>query len=166
MISKVRLESSEPWRKLPNKNMPFGPEPLGFAFFAGVKLVGYSACAALLNRSRTLSQAPCKLPSAWKAGLVRTGIGVAVGAAVGLGFWKVLPSGGWFGEHGGALFMWGLVPVRVLEWYFFLWLLYRNCQLHSGRIAIIIALGIVASFLLDAVGIFTMLIAPGGAWVC
>lgn len=146
--------------------MPFGPEPLGFAYFAGVKLVGYSAYAALLNRSKSLSQAACKIPNAWKAGLVRTGIGVAVGTVVGLGFWKLLPSHGWFYEHGGSLFMWGLVPIRVLEWYFFLWLLYRQCNISLGRSAIIIALGIVVSFLLDALGFFTMLIAPGGAWVC
>ncbi len=62
--------------------------------------------------------------------------------------------------------MGGLVPVRVLEWYFFWWLLYRACRLQLKHIGLIIALGVEVSFLLDAVGIFTMLIAPGGAWVC
>ena len=146
--------------------MPFGPQPLGFAYFAGVKFVGYSAYAALLNSNSTVSEASCKIPSAWKSGLVRTGIGVAVGTVVGLGFWKLLPSGGWFEEHGGALFWWGLLPVRVLEWYVFLWILYRNCHLRLSRTAFAITSGIVTSFLLDAVGIFTMLIVPGGAWVC
>ena len=144
--------------------MPFGPQPLGFAYFAGVKLAGYTAYTTLLNNS--ISKATCKTPSAWKSGLVRTGIGVAVGAVVGLGFWKLVPSGGWFEVHGDTLFWWGLVPVRVLEWYFLLWLLYRNCNLRLSKTTFAITAGVVTSFLLDAIGIFAMLIVPGGAWIC
>ena len=145
--------------------MAFGPEPLGFAYFAAVKLVGYSAYAAILNRTETISQASCRIPAPWKSGLVRTGIGVAVGTAVGLSFWKLLPSGGWLEAHGGAVFLWGLVPVRVLEWYSFFWLLYRNCHLRGSNIAVFIVLGIVTSFLLDVVGMFTMF-GLGGVWIC
>jgi hypothetical protein len=144
--------------------MPFSPAPLGFAYFAAVKFVGYSAYAALLNSS--VSKEPSKVPSAWKSGLVRTGIGVAVGTVVGLTFWKLLPSGGWLNRHGDALFWWGLVPVRVLEWYFFLWLLYRQYHLRLSQTAFAITSGIVVSFLLDGVGVFAMLVVPGGAWVC
>ena len=143
--------------------MPFGPAPLGFAYFAAVKFVGYSTFAGLLNSK--LSQSSCRMPSAWKSGLVRTGIGVAVGTVVGLAFWKLLPFE-WLDRYGGVLFWCGLIPVRVLEWYFFLWLLYRQCHLRPRQRALAITGGIVMSFLLDAVGVFTMLIVPGGAWVC
>jgi hypothetical protein len=143
--------------------MPFGPQPLGFAYFAAVKFAGYTGYAALLNR--TISQTSCKIPTAWKSGLVRTGIGVAVGAVVGVGFWKLLPPG-WSHEHGDALFYSGLVPVRVLEWYFFLWLLYRNCRFRLSRTVFAITGGVVTSFVLDFIGIFTVLIVPGGAWIC
>ena len=143
--------------------MPFGPEPLGFAYFAGVKFLGYSAYAGLLNNR--VSHGSCKIPNAWKSGLVRTGIGVAVGTAAGLAFWKVLPSA-WLDEHGTVLFWSGLVPVRILEWYFFLWLLYRQCRLRLSQTAFAITSGIITSFLLDAVGVFTMLVVPGGAWIC
>ena len=144
--------------------MPFGPAPLGFAYFAGVKFLGYSGYAALLNDK--VSQGSCKVPNAWKSGLVRTGIGVVVGTVVGLAFWKGLPSGAWLDEHGGTLFWSGLVPVRVLEWYFFLWLLYRQYHLRLSQTAFAITSGVVVSFLLDAVGVFTMLVVPGGAWIC
>lgn len=144
--------------------MPFGPAPLGFACFAGVKFLGYSAYAALLNDK--LSQGSCGVANAWKSGLVRTGIGVVVGTVVGLAFWKGLPSGAWLDEYGGTLFWLGLIPVRVLEWYFVLWLLYRQCHLRLRQTAFAITSGIIASFLLDGVGVFTMLVVPGGAWVC
>ena len=146
--------------------MPGGPMPLGFAYFAGVKLAGYSTYAALLNRQEFLAQSPCSKPSAWKAGIVRTGIGVAVGTAVGVGFWKLVPPEGWAARHGDILFISGLVPVRILEWYFFLRLLYRKCDLSTRSKAFIVALGIVASFLLDAVGVLAMFVLPGGAWIC
>jgi hypothetical protein len=144
--------------------MAIGPAPLGLAYFAGLKFAGYTAYSPLLNNR--ISRSSCQLPSAWKSGLVRTGIGVAVGTVLGLAFWKVLPSGGWFEKHADTLFWCGLVPVRVREWYFFLWLLYRQCHLRLSQTAFAVTGGIVASFLLDAIGISTMLIVPGGAWVC
>src|SRR5690349_16594075 len=143
--------------------MPFGPEPLGLAYFAGVKLVCYSVYGAFLNKE--FSQRP-ELPKAWKAGLVRTAIGIGVGAVVGIGFWKLVPHFQWLSAHANGLFWLSLVPVRVAEWYLFLWLLYRKCALDLAQTVYAISGGIFASFVLDAVGVFTMLIAPGGAWVC
>ena len=143
--------------------MPFGPEPLGFAYFAGVKLVGYTGYAAVLNKN--ISNPLREAPNALKSGLIRTSIGVAVGTVVGLAFWKGLPSG-WLERNGDVLFWSGLIPVRILEWYFFLWLLYRQFELRPARKALAIVSGIIVSFLLDAVGILAMLVVPGGAWVC
>jgi hypothetical protein len=146
--------------------MAIGPAPLGFAYFAGVKFAGYSGYAALLNRTKAVGRSGCRTPAFWKSGLVRTGIGIIVGALVGLGFWKIAPHNQFLTNHGDTLFFAGLVPVRVLEWYLFLWLLYRHCDLDRASKAKFIFFGIVISFLLDALGIFATLFLPGGAWIC
>ena len=146
--------------------MGVGPGSLGFVYFASVKFAGYSAYAALLNRSKAVTRSSCKIPEPWKSGLVRTGIGIIVGAVVGLGYWKLFPNSKFMDNYGTAIFFGGLVPVRVLEWYFFLWLLYRQCNLSRMSQVKFIFLGILASFLLDAVGYFAALIGPGGAWIC
>lgn len=146
--------------------MPFGPAPLGFAYFAGVKFAGYCGYAAVLNRSSAVTRSGCKTPATWRSGLVRTEIGIVVGIVVGLGFWKVFPHIEFLKNYGDTLFFAGLVPVRVLEWYFFLWLLYKRCDLDRKSKAIFISIGIVVSFLLDALGFYALLIIPGGAWIC
>jgi hypothetical protein len=146
--------------------MPFGPEPLGFAYFAAAKFAGYSGYAALLNRSKAVARPACRAPAAWKSGFVRTGIGVVVGVVVGLGFWKIVPHSEILKSYAAAIFFVSLVPVRVLEWYFFLWLMYRRCDLGWKSKAIFILGGIVISFLLDALGFYAILILPGGAWIC
>jgi len=146
--------------------MPFGPEPIGFAYFAAVKFAGYCGYAALLNRSRAVARSACKTPAIWKSGLVRTGIGIVVGIVVGLGFWMVVPHSQILKNHAETLFFVSLIPVRMLEWYFFLWLLYRHCDLGRTRKAMFIFIGIVVSFFLDALGFYAMLILPGGAWIC
>ena len=146
--------------------MGAGATPLGFAYFAGVKYAGYCGYAALLNRSKAVTRAACAIPPVWKSGLVRTGIGIVVGVVVGIGFWKLIPETQFMNNHGGTIFLGGLVPVRILEWYFFLWLMYGHCDLDQISKEKFIFLGILASFLLDAVGYFAALIGPGGAWIC
>jgi hypothetical protein len=132
-----------------NTFMPFGPQPLGLVYFAGVKFVGYSAYAAFLNKE--FSEKP-ELPPVWKSGLVRTSIGVGVGAVVGLGFWKIVPHVGWLAAHADILFWSSLFPVRVLEWYVLLWLLYRKSALGLAQTVYAISGGIFASFVLDMSG--------------
>jgi hypothetical protein len=146
--------------------MAFGPGYLGFAYFAGVKCAGYCGYATLLNQSKAITRSGCRIPPAWKSGLVRTGIGIVVGIVVGLGYWKVFPNNQFMDKYGSALFFGGLVPVRVLEWYCFLWLLYKKCNLDRMSQAKFIFYGIVVSFLLDAVGYAAALVLPGGAWIC
>ena len=146
--------------------MPIGPAPLGFAYFAAVKFAGYRGYAAYLNRSRAVTRTACRTPAIWKSGLVRTGIGIVVGIVVGLGFWKVIPHLEILKNYSDSLFFMSLVPVRVLEWYFFLWLLYRHCDVDRMSKAIFIFIGIVISFFLDALGYYAMLILSGGAWIC
>ena len=146
--------------------MPFGPEPLGFAYFAGVKLAGYSAYAAVVNRSESIAVAPVKkFPSFW-IGLVRTLIGVSVGAAFGFGFWSLAKRFHTLDPYSGVLFFGLLLPVRVLEWLLLWNLFYRRLQLSSEIRRTYILVGILISFLLDAVGIMAVLVIPGGAWIC
>jgi hypothetical protein len=146
--------------------MGVGPGSLGFVYFAGVKFVGYCGYAAVLNGSKAIARSACKIPEAWKSGLVGTGIGIAVGAVVGIGFWKIMPAKQFMANHGRTVFLAGLIPVRILEWYFFLWLMYRQCNLDQMDKEKFIFIGILVSFLLDAIGIFAALFVPGGAWIC
>ncbi len=146
--------------------MPCGPTELGFVYFAAVKLAGYTGYSALLNRSKAVTRAGCAPPSMWKAGLVRTGIGVVVGVAVGLGFWKLAPHSQFIENNAAPLFFAGLVPVRIAEWSFFLWLLYRRYQLTKAEDFKFTAGGIVVSFLLDVIGVYAFFVLPGGAWIC
>ena len=56
--------------------------------------------------------------------------------------------------------------IRIAEWWFLLWLFFRP-KIHDVRKRTWgIALGIVVSYLLDAIGILAAFALPGGAWVC
>lgn len=168
--------------------MPAGPAPLGFAYFLSAKLLGYTAfCRWVVNpkeiarRERRMVPAigaavpglatfetaggPNDVPSAFKSGGIRTLIGLAVGVSVGLGFWAIP----YFSAHdtvGTVLFFSLLVPVRVGEW----WLLFRwvyGMRPFSDSSGFnLIALGILVSFVLDALGMVTAIAFPGGIWVC
>ncbi len=147
--------------------MPFGPQPAGFAYFVGAKYLGYSLYCGFASRRIAVKQSLPRtdLPSLWGAGAVRTLIGVAVGAVVGLSFWKIP----YFAAHDtvdSVLFFTLLIPVRVGEW----WLLFRTMYPRSipgaHSYGWLIALGIVVSFVLDALALLTALVLPGGMWVC
>lgn len=146
--------------------MPAGYGPLGFVYFAGVKFAGYYGYSELLNRSKAIQRAGSKIPEAWKGGLARTGVGVVVGAIAGLAFWKLIPNGSFMDHYGSWVFFGGLLPVRVAEWSFFLWLLYRQFKLDTITLEKFIFLGVLVSFLLDAIGLFAAFVMPGGAWIC
>lgn len=147
--------------------MPAGPEPLGFAYFAATKLVGYTAFCrwAIEPQLYKMEGALPPIPSAWKAGAVRTGIGVAIGVTVGLAFWSVP----WFATHdfvATPLFFSLLIPIRIFEWWLLLRWIYGHFQLSRLQRNSLIAGGIATSFALDAVGVFTAIVVPGGMWVC
>src|SRR3954469_12675368 len=62
--------------------MPAGPMPLGFLYFAGAKLAGYSGYSKLfLDELDANEEGNSKKPSAFLVGLARTALGIAVGAA-------------------------------------------------------------------------------------
>lgn len=142
------------------------PSPLGFGYFAALKFAGYCCYSALLHRSKGIAKSGCKVPAAWKAGLARTGLGIAVGIVVWIiGISSVRSK--FLDTYDGTLFPLALIPVSVLEWLFFLWLLYQRCRLTRGAKAAAVAGGVVTSFLLDILGLFAAFTIPGGAiWVC
>jgi hypothetical protein len=162
---------------------------MGFAYFLGAKFVGYTAFChwvitpalekrgmkpqstgstqplGLLPDSQPPSAPRLAIPSSVKAGVIRTLIGVAVGAVVGLGFWAIP----YFSKHDtvdSVLFFVFLIPVRVSEWALLLWWIYRLRPINDYSCMKLITLGILASFALDAIGIISAFVLPGGMWVC
>lgn len=159
--------------------MPAGPAPLGFLYFAAAKFVGYSVFCRYAIESQldepvreireelfsSLEETPYGFPSMWKAGGIRTLIGLVIGVIIGLGFWQIP----YFDKHdsvANSLFFSLLVPVRIGEWWLLLRWVYGNYALTIRERVTIIAIGIVSSFALDAIGIISAFILPGGMWVC
>jgi hypothetical protein len=133
--------------------MPGGLGPTGFITFAAVKYAGYSAAAWLLNRRyQHDTHSPLLI------GLVRTGIGLAAGAAYGA---AVL-----FARFPEGLFFAALIPIRLLEWGLLLRWFYEPQFLATGRAWRWASAGAAWSFALDLVGILTALVVPGGIWIC
>jgi len=69
------------------------------------------------------------------------------------------------GDWATLLFFIFLVPVRIAEWWLLIRLAYRSL-LGSVELRNLIGGGILASFALDAIGIFCAFALPGGMWVC
>ena len=172
--------------------MPAGPGAMGFVYFLGAKFLGYSAFCRWVVAPRLLARtgaeerdigipvsilaapndaanpstdSPGFLPSAVKAGVVRTLIGAAVGAMVGLGFWTI-PYFSTHDNYGSVVFFVLLVPVRVGEWALLYRWIYRIHPFADPGGMKLITFGILVSFALDAIGIVSTMILPGGMWVC
>src|SRR5690349_1865704 len=94
--------------------MPFGPSLLGLTYFAGIKLAGYSAAGAYVNRHEHATR-----PRPIVFGLARTAIGLGAGIAYVLAVSRMAIT------RGELTFYFGLLPIRVLEWLAVLWLFYR-----------------------------------------
>ncbi len=145
--------------------MPMGPGLGGLAYFTGVKLAGYTGYAYFLRRKLFDDVANGGFSRTVKIGATRTGIGLAAGIAYG---GLALLSRGIFGAgaSSGAYFMLGLLPVRFLEWWLLLWMFFWPRTGDRSKAGWGIGLGIVVSYLLDAIGIGAALVLPGGFWVC
>ena len=59
-----------------------------------------------------------------------------------------------------------LVPLRVAEWALTIWLFFDRDWKSSRKNWKWIALGILCSYLLDALAIFSAFVVPGGFWIC
>jgi len=172
--------------------MPAGPDLMGFGYFLAAKMVGYTAFSHWVVAPRVaaasgaqvqgfwkptsiLATAPPDfatgsdrtpiLPSSLKAGVIRTLIGLTVGAAVGFGFWAIP----YFSKRdivGSIFFFAFLVPVRVGEWALLYRWIYRIHPFKDPGGMKLITYGLLVSFLLDAIGVVAVWVLPGGMWVC
>ena len=134
--------------------MPGGPLPLGLAYFATVKFVGYTAAASLIKR-----RIPDSPASPWVVGGVRTiiGLGAGMGAAYLASQLGILRS-----EVG---FYALLAPIRICEWLILLRLFFHRDWIWSRSLTLA-ALGTVWSYVLDIPAIIAVFAIPGGAWIC
>jgi hypothetical protein len=150
--------------------MPAGPSILGFAYFTGTKFLGYSGFAHFLRKKWDDAQ---KKDSAaiFKIGAIRTAIGVGVGITywlLALGAETILERFGWgnIDAWWGWLFLAGLIPVRVVEWYWLLRIIFKDSVRGSPQATWSIVWGTIVSYALDAIGIAAAFVIPGGMWVC
>jgi hypothetical protein len=142
--------------------VPGGPGPIGFAAFAGVKLLGYSVAASILT---TVFQSP---RSAWLVGLARTGIGLVAGTLFG-GLWILLGMlfhSKWPDWAAALLFFGLLIPIRLAEWSLLIHFFFDRRLVQRVRDLKVATLGSAWSFVLDGVGIVSAFVIPGGFWVC
>lgn len=137
---------------------------LGYASFCVVKFAGYSLFARYISRSYGRPDI-----GALGVGATRTLIGMAAGAAY-FGVWMlaqnsyVRPPNAPF--HGFPyLYLAGLLPVRIAEWWLLIWLFYDRKLKEPAKGWRTVALGTIWSYILDAPAIAGFF-ATAGFWVC
>jgi len=135
---------------------------LGYIGFCAVKFAGYSVAAWAISESY---KRPDRKP--WIVGGARTLIGMATGAAYfGLVF---ALSKSFVGPMDGSLSLLvypvGLLPLRIAEWWFLLWLFYDRKLEQPAKGWRIVYVGTVWSYVLDLPATLGLL-AVGGVWVC
>jgi hypothetical protein len=59
-----------------------------------------------------------------------------------------------------------LLPVRLAEWTFLIWLFFDRGLHDRVRMWKYVAFGTICSYALDAIGVGAALVLPGGFWVC
>ena len=134
--------------------MPAGPAPLGLAYFAAVKLVGYTAAASFIRR-----RIPGSSASPWLVGGVRTVIGLAAG----IGAAYLASQLGILRSEVGFYAL--LAPIRICEWLILLRLFFHR-DWNWSRSLMLAALGTAWSYVLDIPAIMAVFAIPGGAWIC
>jgi len=121
--------------------------------FTAIKLVGYSWFGWYLDRLYSKSGLNFVL-----VGVSRTLLGMLFGAAVGLlgliTFELAMP-----------FFLFGLLPVRIIEWWIILRVYYDRKGQDKERMRKYVGQGLAWSFVLDIPAIFGFL-ATGGLWIC
>lgn len=145
--------------------MPGAPTAAGFAYFAGVKAVGYTGAAIVLKRGYQALE-PVKA-NVINIGLSRTGIGLAAGLIYG-SLWIVVGNGMRLQESEGLAIYYYLLllPVRLAEWTFLIWLFFDKTLHDRIRMWKYITFGTICSYVLDAIGVGAAFVLPGGFWVC
>jgi hypothetical protein len=135
---------------------------LGYATFCAIKFAGYTAAGHFLSMQYDRDV------SAWKVGAVRTLIGMAAGAAY-FGLWHLIDPHAFrvrsTPDNFPALYLAGLLPVRIAEWWLLIWLFYDRALRQIAKGWRMVALGTIWSYVLDAPAIAGF-IATAGFWVC
>lgn len=140
--------------------MPGGPTPLGFAYFLGVKFVGYTIRGLALRTAY-----PTVYKNVWRVGATRTAIGLGAGLLYGALWIYVLPRT----LINDSAFIWyfaGLLPVRFAEWTWLLTIFFDKHLSERAKAIKAVGGGTVWSYCLDAIGVFAAFAIPGGAWIC
>jgi hypothetical protein len=132
-----------------------GPGPIAFVAFVGVKFIGYTAAAKVLQRTYEAPQV-----SVMKVGSARTALGIAAGLAYGA-IWMFARR-----NFDDVWYFLGLVPIRMGEWSLILWLFFDRKDPDWTRLLIFAGLGSLWSYALDAIGVGSTRVIPGGMWVC
>lgn len=128
----------------------------GYLAFSAVKLAGYSLAGWYLNRRYSNATAHFAL-----VGITRTVVGMIFGAALGLlAFPLVL-----YGGLGILVYVAGLVPIRLLEWWIVIRLFYDRSMLTKQKDWRYAGLGTAWSFALDIPALIGF-VATGGFWIC
>jgi hypothetical protein len=130
---------------------------VGYLVFGGIKFAGYSLAARFISKRYQRTDR-----NAFSVGGARTLIGVVAGAIY-FGLLTLLPQKAV--ATGGLIFLAGLLPMRIAEWWLLLWWFYDR-KLEQGRLGWrVVALATLWSFALDipalAGAFFT-----GGFWIC
>jgi hypothetical protein len=133
---------------------------LGYASFCAVKLVGYSVAGWYLSRSYGRPDV-----GAVRVGVTRTLIGMVAGALY-FGAWMAIAVPGDAASVGFPhLYLAGLLPVRVAEWWLLVWLFYDRKLAQPAKDWRAVMLGTVWSYILDAPAIAGFFVTAG-FWVC
>jgi hypothetical protein len=141
------------------------PTATGFAYFAGVKAIGYTAAAiAFKHGYRAVAATKANVVT---VGLTRTGIGIAAGLVYG-GLW-IFAANQMRLQESGRLFVYYylfLLPVRLVEWSLLIWIFFDRGLHDRVRMWKYVAFGTICSYVLDAIGVGAAFVLPGGLWVC
>jgi hypothetical protein len=128
----------------------------GFLAFSAVKLAGYSLAGWFLNHRYQRATTHFAI-----VGIVRTAIGMIFGAALGF---LVLPLVS-FGASSILLYIVGLIPVRLVEWWIIIYLFYDRSMQTKGKDWRYAGIGTAWSFMLDIPALLGF-VATGGLWIC
>jgi hypothetical protein len=145
--------------------MPGAPTEVGYVVFAGVKLLGYVGAARALKWAY-----PDSRHGFLKVGVARTGIGIVAGFAYGAAWIWLLEKALIPGVNEITMlsiyYLFLLLPLRVAEWGFTLWLFFDRGFVDKAKALKWIGFGVLCSYVLDAVGLVGAFVVPGGFWIC
>lgn len=139
--------------------MPAGIEHpvLGYAVFVGVKVAGYALAAQWISRSYGRTDR-----NPWIVGAVRTLIGMAAGALY-AGLIALVAHAAT--RAGTPLFLLGLLPLRIAEWWLLVWWFYDRPLERKKLGWKTVGWATLWSFVVDVPAIAGLFLT-GGMWIC